>query len=815
MNHKLTKHLLAASVALCIAATASAVPANGRWIRQQQPDGTFVTVRLLGDERCHAYYNEAGEMMVADSEGYLRPAGKVDFRSFYQKRTAKINTRRAFDLDSQGRTNFPTVGSMNGIILLVEFADNSFQPDYNRELFDSLANGKNFNYDGATGSIAQYFSDQSYGKFQQHFDVIGPVKLDKNLSFYGQNDGQGNDTYAHYMITEACQQADTAFGVDFSKYDNDGDGAVDFVYVIYAGYAESYGAPSNTIWPHQSTLDSYGASITLDGVAINRYACSEELKNTSGTTLEGIGTFCHEFGHVLGFPDLYQTSGGSGVPLGQWDIMDRGCYNNDSKTPAGYSAWERWTMRWMDLPELDSAASTVTLPDIHEEGKAYKLTSPVNNSEYYVLENRQQTSWDAPQATSGLMIQHIDYNRTSWDNNNVNNDDSHYRVCIVPADNNRGTADYAGDLFPGSTHNTSFTDETTPSSVLYDGTQLGKSLSNIRVNDDGTVSFAFMQKKLATPIVDSASVATTPTSLTAAWLPVDGAESYTLDVKSMLADSLKPAPIEDDFSTLTSGDISSASNAAIDSTIDNYTSEPGWTGTELYSAGGYLQVGRYGHSGTVTTPRLFLATADSTFTLKFAARPYPGRSVNYTLSVVDSLSGTTLYSERLKASGTGDTIYRTLNGGTRTTVVVIATNHERLFIDNIKVLRGTVDSIAADTIVNPRWIVSGITDTQYTIDGLTPATKYKWTVQAISGDPLFDSPLSAEQTVTLPIADGISNLPVQGGSKALLADGNAIVDVYNVAGNRVWHGRLADAKGSLPRGIYILRHGNTAIKAAL
>lgn len=175
--------------------------------------------------------------------------------------------------------------------------------------------------------------------------------------------------------------------------------------------------------------------------------------------------------------------------------MDRGCYNNGSKTPAGYSAWERWTMRWMELPELDTASTEVRIADIHQKGQAYRLTSPVNPNEYYVVENRQQTSWDAPQAVSGLMIQHIDYNKTSWDNNNINNDGSHMRVCIVPADNNRSTADYDGDLFPGASHNTSFTDETTPSSVLYDGTPLGKSLSNIRENGDGTVSFALHAEK--------------------------------------------------------------------------------------------------------------------------------------------------------------------------------------------------------------------------------------------------------------------------------------------------------------------------------
>lgn len=763
------KRIFIALAALAFTIVANAVPAYQRWIQHRQPDGTFVTVRLVGDEHCHAYYDEAGNMMTEDGNGFLRATGRVDFASFYRRQVSRNVPRHTLNLDSEGRSNFPTVGNMNGIIILVEFADNSFQPEYNRELFDSLANAANFSYDGATGSIAQYFRDQSYGQFRPHFDVVGPVKLDKDINFYGQNDAMGSDTYAHYMISEACRQADTLYNVDFAKYDNDGDGQVDFVYVIYAGYAESYGAPSYTIWPHQSTLDSYGSSFQLDGVTINRYACSEELKNSSGTTLEGIGTFCHEFGHVIGFPDLYQTGGGNAVPLGQWDIMDRGCYNNGSKTPAGYSAWERWTMRWMELPELDTASTEVRIADIHQKGQAYRLTSPVNPNEYYVVENRQQTSWDTPQAVSGLMIQHIDYNKTSWDNNNINNDGSHMRVCIVPADNNRSTADYDGDLFPGASHNTSFTDETTPSSVLYDGTPLGKSLSNIRENGDGTVSFAFMQKKLLAPVVDDANLDKTTTSFTAAWKGVDGAGSYTLRARAVLPDSVKPAPVDDDFTSF-------------DSTM--------WRGSELYASNGEVQIGRYGHSGTLTSPKLFLATGDSTFTLKFAAHAFPNRSVNYMLTVTDSLTGTTLYKERLKATAAQDTIFRTFNGGTRATVISLTTNHERLFVDFMKVVCGTVDSLAIDTIVNPSWTVTDIATTHYTLTGLTPGGTYSWTVQAISGDPLFDSPLSDEQTVTLPaVADAISSV-----STIRKADGK----IYTIDGRYV-----GTDVARLPRGLYI------------
>lgn len=399
---KLLKRISALALLLGAALqSAQAVPAYPKKLTYRQPDGTLLEVQLLGDEHCHAFYTLDGQMLQPDGQQMLRPVGKVDFDSFYAQQVRKAPARRkTISIDHDGRATFPTVGKIKGIILLVEFADKSFTEGYDQALFDSLANDDGFAHDGATGSIAKFFKDQSYGKFQPEFDVVGPVKLTHKLSHYGQNDTYGQDYMAHYMIEEAVQQADTLYDVDFSQYDNDHDGYVDFVYCIYAGYAESYGAPAYTVWPHQSTLESAGTAFKLDGVTISRYACSSELKYTAGATLEGIGTFCHEFGHVLGFPDMYQTNGGSGVPYGQWDTMDRGCYNNDSKTPAAYSAYERWCMRWMDLTDLEEPTVDLRLPYIGDEPVAYRLVSPTNKDEYFILENRQQRGWERP--TGGI-----------------------------------------------------------------------------------------------------------------------------------------------------------------------------------------------------------------------------------------------------------------------------------------------------------------------------------------------------------------------------------------------------------------------------
>lgn len=803
---KLRNRLSLLFLSALLAQTASAVPAYGKTISYCQPDGTLIEVRLMGDEHCHAFYSLDGQMLQPDADNTLRPVGKVDFATYYAEHTAPHKApaaRRSISIDSDGRTTFPTKGKIKGLILLVEFSDKSFTEDYDRELFDSLANGQNYDFDGATGSIARYFRDQSYGQFEPEFDVVGPVKLTRKLSYYGQNDGAGNDTFAHYMVSEAVQQADTLYNIDFSQYDNDHDGYIDFVYCIYAGYGESYGAPAYTIWPHQSTLEDWSDAVTVDGVKANRYACSCELKYTTGTTLEGIGTFCHEFGHVLGLPDLYQTNGGSGVPYGQWDIMDRGSYNNDSRTPAAYSAYERWCMKWLDLTDLEEPQSNLALPYIGDEPVAYRLVSTTNDHEYFILENRQQRGWDAPQAAAGMMISHVDFQSSSWNANIVNNYSDHYRCAIVPADNDRG-ASYDGDLFPGPKGKTSFTDETSPSTVLFDGSRLGKPVTGIKM-ENGIVTFSVLQSKLLPPAITGTDL--TETTLTARWDEVRNAQSYTLNVTQLLAQADNPAPLSNDFSAFTEGSYTAAAEETdLADSLDRYMNEAGWTGSHVYDAGGYLQIGKYGVGGTLTTPAIDLSGDGGTYTLKYTVRAYPNRSMNYNLLINDSATATQLVKERFKQTGTPTTVYRVFHNGTAKTSFSLTTTNERLFVDELKVARGAVDSLAMDTLRTPQWVITDITDTQYTLGNLTPGGTYRYYVQAISGDVLYDSSPSETVTVTLPGGtSAISGLP---------AATTNVVEVYSLAGQKLYCGP-ARTLPTLRRGIYIVRTGGTTRKIVL
>ena len=426
------KNLFVSVLLLMMATTVQALPAWRGWHQHVQPDGTVVEFQLLGDEHCHAMVAKNGRQLRWAADGRLEYATEqaLDFGEYYRQR-AKASPCRVMG------GVFPTKGTVKGLVLMVQFADNEFQPDYTRELFTNMMNQEGFSDYEATGSARDYFIAQSMGQFTPEYDVVGPIKLPFIMQHYGQNDSQGNERVAFRMIQDACQIAHDSLNVDFSQYDFNDDGDVDFVYVIYAGFGARYGASTNTIWPHASTLSAWGGNITLDEKRVERYACSCELKYTSGTQLEGIGTFCHEFGHVLGLPDIYNTQMQSRTQLGQWDVMDTGAYNNESRTPPAHSAFERYSLGWLDFIDIDTPAEVMELEELTEHNVAYRIVTPNNPDEFFTLENRQLIGWDSYLPGGGLMILHINYDEGIWDRNAVNNG---VNPCydLVEADGNQG-----------------------------------------------------------------------------------------------------------------------------------------------------------------------------------------------------------------------------------------------------------------------------------------------------------------------------------------------------------------------------------------
>lgn len=495
-----------------LALTASAVPAKPGLFRMLTlSDGTTVKAQLVGDEHGHYWLSADGRAyQQMDGMAYFSEVSIETVKAKAQARRSQANARRAKRLGTPQRIgevgNY--IGTKKGIIILVNFSNVAFQKDNNNALFQRIANEKNFSYGDFKGSMYDYFYAQSEGKFELTFDVIGPVTVSNTQYYYGSNDSGGNDKYPATMVIEALKLVDSK--VNFADYDWDGDGKVDQVYVVYAGKGEADGGASTTIWPHEWELSSaarYGdgdGAQTLDGVKIDTYACGGEL-NGSGN-IDGIGTMCHEFSHCLGYPDFYDTDYSGGQGMGYWDLMDGGSYNGDGYQPAGYTSYERWMAGWKEPVELTTTTQVANMKALQDGGEAYIVYNNGNRNEYFLLENRQFTGWDASLPGEGLLILHVDYSASAWAGNTPNDTPSHQRMTWIPADNEyqyttyQGTKYYsfegmANDPFPYGNVN-AFNKSTTPAAKFFnkniDGTYyLDSSIEGITQNADGTVSFNF------------------------------------------------------------------------------------------------------------------------------------------------------------------------------------------------------------------------------------------------------------------------------------------------------------------------------------
>ena len=456
---------------ICAITTAVwAVPARRGGIIITQPDGSELTVYQHGDEHFHWTTNEKGEWISLDKDGFYRKVEALNAEEIQARRMAspKHITYRATPLNIAPR----------GLVILVNFKDLAFETS--KEEMDSMLIGTNYtrNYSysdrgrtyhiSSQGSALQYFQDASNGQYNPQFDIIGPVTVNNNMSYYGKNDSYGNDMYPDKMVSEACMLADTEFDVDFTQYDNDNDGYVDFVFVVYAGYGEADGAEANTIWPHSWNLLSAGTQCKVDGKTVDLYACGNELDNYSKTHT-GIGTFCHEFSHVLGLPDLYETNQyqpHGKKTFGEWSVMDYGPYNNDGNTPPTFSAYERFFLGWLQ-PRLIVDPENVVLNDLQHNNEALLISSTdqhnligndPNPTTFYLVENRQQEGWDEHLPGHGMMLTKIQYSYNKWYQNTVNNKDNSMGVDLIEADGNAPSYDeykpnngYDGkakDLFP-------------------------------------------------------------------------------------------------------------------------------------------------------------------------------------------------------------------------------------------------------------------------------------------------------------------------------------------------------------------------------
>lgn len=526
---------------LCCIVAAVAKPAKPGWYKIKQSDGTTLKIQAVGNAFNHAILTTDGLTVAcgADGDFYYNSSltGLTAVRAHNEgqrtpSETAFVNAQRAnltmthksFNTPSRNGmlgasgsnagANVPANGSRKIPIILVEFKDKKFS-NTREDIINAMLTGDE--------SVGQYFRDQSNGLYQPEFDVYGIYTLSQNREYYGGN-VNGNDKGLGYCVTEAVQLA-AADGVSFAPYDTNSDNYCDVVIIIYAGVGEADASTTHpeSIWPcnwYLSAANYYGMggngafSPNPGDPFVDMFAVFNELHggNDEGTTIDGIGTFTHEFGHCLGLPDLYDTSTNGGhYGLGHWDIMCMGCYNNDGFTPPGYSAYEKVFMGWMEYV-TPQPGTYYTLPVFNQKNavtdKAVCITSDLNANEYFILENRRKQGWDTYLPDEGIMITHVTYKANRWSDNTLNNQDIQL-MTLMNVDNSWSYSNEYSDLWPKN-GKTEFTDSSTPAAKLNmrsNGTitgnagYLGKPVTDMVINQDGTASFWFMKDAAVNPVI--------------------------------------------------------------------------------------------------------------------------------------------------------------------------------------------------------------------------------------------------------------------------------------------------------------------------
>ena len=512
------KYLLSALL-LVASLTAWASPAKpGQWRNITLTDGTIVNAQLQGDEFLKFYEDANGTRYVPDGTSTYKILSDTELNTARQKVSLKRSLsqqKRSFARATSTQPIFQ--GVKKGIVILVNFTDKKFQSKHNLALYQNILNGDNYTENGFYGSVKDYFKAQSQGQFELDFDIYGICPLANKMSYYGANDPSNgdNDIRPGEMVAEACLWAKQQ-GANFADYDWDGDGYVDQVFVLYAGLGEADGGSANTIWPHMYALSAgdYGKAIRLDGVVIDTYACSSELDGSK--ELAGIGTFCHEFSHCMGFPDLYDTVYGAKgwFGMGDFDLMCSGSYNGNGYIPAGYSAYEKAECGWIslnDMTDIEEAQTITSIKPQSEQGEAYIIKNKAHNNEYYIVENRQATGWDSALPGTGVMITHVDYDEDIWLYNVPNtkkgeyldawgrrHTNTHPRLTIFHADNSDTWTEVSekNDLYPYGKNN-SLNKSSFPKASVYNTNSDGTYYMHIAINDmaiaqDGTASLSFV-----------------------------------------------------------------------------------------------------------------------------------------------------------------------------------------------------------------------------------------------------------------------------------------------------------------------------------
>lgn len=835
--------------------TVRAVKAYPFPVSVKQPDGTELKVRLHGDEFRHFQTTEDGYLIKQNVKGFYsyatvdangnilesdvvaKNANKrsvadiqflrnVDKGTMVQTVTKAAQKSRMYATGAKPRRAYPLMGSPKALVILANFKDVSFKVASPQASFQNLVTQPGYSANGGTGSAKDYFMSSTYGKFAPDFVVVGPVTLPQTLAYYGTNDANGSDQHADQMIADACAAADAA-GLDFTQFDTDNDGYVDNVFVYYAGYNEAENGPANTIWPHRWSLTDAGFTGTrkFDGKTVNDYSCTSELKGTTGTNMCGVGTFCHEFGHVLGLPDFYDTSGSSTyIPTVEtWDIMDYGPYLNNGCTPPSYSAYERFFLGFL-TPEQISQPANITLNPLYlgttqpanTTGQCYLLSASTHNlngaapspAEFFLVEYRKHTGWDAylgqnidangnftTVPADGVCIWHIDYLQSAWDANSPNNytggsqsASSHMRVYLQPLS---GQTTTPGSIFTSGSF--------TPTS--WSGTNINRAITGITISADNA-TFKFMGGESvfgtfsALPASDVQS-----TGFTANWSAATGATKYLLNLYKKSAGT-GTTTVTDGFSSAPSVSTGWTTNA-----VSSYTTSGNYGAAspsmKLDGTGKYIQTPLY-------------VSSVSSFSFWYKGNSTSGSSLLIEGSKDGSTWATVENITTIPTTGTTKTIAIDPTLGYKTLRATYTKSAGNIAFDDASVTYGqggTKTSVLTDFEV-----ASG---TSYSVSALEANTTYYYTVKAANATQSSSESNEVEVSLALGIHELNSNkvaIRADKGSVNLISSTNEVVRIFDPMGRLVKEQSVqaGATKIALPANqIYIVRVAGYSAKVVV
>ncbi len=503
---------------LCLFSAIIAVPASPYPLTKALPDGSELTIRLMGDEYVHWAQTVDGYTLIEENGFYFYGVKNGedlinsgirahDFKDATEQefcRTHKTDLRYsrrqvAEKLEAFPKRNynqrvggFPTTGTRNLLMILANFSDTSTL--HGQSSFNNYMNQTNYN---GTGSFKDYYLENSHNQLTVNTTVTAWVNVTGTHDSYGP-EAQWDDFAYH-----AIQAADAA-GVDFSTFDNDGDGVVEGIAIIHQGPGQESTSDTSDIWSHSYSLAySYSsAARTFDGVQVGEYTVQPELAGT-GTSMATIGVMCHEFGHNLGAPDFYDTdysTGGQQSGTGYWDLMGSGAWNNNGATPAHHNAYSKWKYYNWISPTLLTAAFSPSLNSSVSSTTDYYYYTTTTANEFFLLENRQQTGFDSYIPGHGLIVYHVDENYIATHlNSNDINASSHQGMYLKAAG---GSVNASTCPFPGTGFKTSFTDTSSPNSHSWLGANTNKPITNIS-ESAGVISLDFMGGSYVTTAITS------------------------------------------------------------------------------------------------------------------------------------------------------------------------------------------------------------------------------------------------------------------------------------------------------------------------